>query len=95
MLKPDHDQEWEVILSLLPEGWAEAAKELNAFQRARYLPDAASLLRLLLFHVTSDGGLRASVAQASISGIGKITQVALFKRMKTSVAWLTWIASRL
>jgi hypothetical protein len=89
------DHEWSVIQSLLPTGWIEKAKTLKAFQRARHLPNPGTLLRLLLFHVMSDGGLRASVAQASVSGIATISQVALLKRMKKSVEWLTWIGTQL
>jgi hypothetical protein len=43
----------------------------------------------------NDGGLRVTVAQASASGISQMSQVALFKRMKKSLAWLTWIGAKL
>jgi len=91
----DVEDEWHVIQSLLPEGWLQAAKTLKAFLRVRYLPSAGDLLRLLLFHAISDNGLRLSVAQASISGIAHMSQVALFKRLKKSSDWLAWIANQL
>ena len=80
--------EWRVIEQLLPAGWKEAARERGAFRRARYTTDPASLLRLLLFHAVNDGGLRETVAQASASGIAEMSQVALFKRLRSSGAWL-------
>lgn len=89
------DDEWKIIQSLLPASWEEAAKELKAFRRARYTPDAGSLLRLLLFHAVNDGGLRETVAQARASGIASMSQVALFKRLKTSGTWLAWIGAEL
>lgn len=95
MRPPATDDEWKIIQSLLPTSWEEAAKEQKAFRRARYTPDAGSLLRLLLFHAVNDGGLRETVAQARASGIAYMSQVALFKRLKTSGAWLAWIGAEL
>jgi len=87
--------EWGVIERLLPWGWKEAAREKRAFRRARYLSDPAPLLRLLLFHAVNDSGLRESVAQAGASGIARMSQVALLKRLRTSGDWLAWIGSEL
>jgi hypothetical protein len=50
---------------------------------------------LLLFHAVNDGGLRTTVAQAKAAGIASMSAVALHKRLKTSGAWLEWIASGL
>jgi hypothetical protein len=94
-MKPAPNDEWRVIQSLLPNGWREAAREHGAFRRARYLDDPGVLLRLLLFHAVNDGGLRETVAQARASGIAEMSQVALFKRLRTSASWLAWIGSRL
>lgn len=87
--------EWSLIERLLPSGWREAAREQKAFQRARYLTDAGSLLRLLLYHAVNDGGLRETVAQARASGIAEMSQVALLKRMRTSGPWLAWLGAGL
>lgn len=89
------DSEWKIIQSLLPESWEAAAKEQKAFQRVRYTSDAGSLLRLLLFHAVNDGGLRETVTQARASGIASMSQVALFKRLKTAGAWLAWMGAGL
>jgi hypothetical protein len=53
------------------------------------------LLRLLLFHAVNDGGLRATVAQARASGIAQLSQVALFKRLRSSGGWLAWSGAEL
>lgn len=94
-MKVGADDEWKVIEGLLPPGWKEAARERRAFRRARYTTDPASLLRLLLFHAVNDGGLRETVAQARASGIAEMSQVALFKRLRTSGAWLAWLGGEL
>jgi hypothetical protein len=87
--------EWGIIKSLLPVGWEEAAREQGAFQRVRYTDSPASLLRLLLFHAVSGGGLRATTAQAKAAGIASMSPVALQKRLRTSGDWLEWIAREL
>jgi IS4 transposase len=87
--------EWNIIESLLPPGWKEAAREQGAFRRARYTTDPGSLLRLLLFHAVNDAGLRETVAQAEAGGIAQMSQVALLKRLRTSGKWLAWLCARM
>lgn len=94
MREPAED-EWSIIETLLPQGWREAAKSHGAFQRARYTADPGRLLRLLLFHAVNDGGLRETVVQARASGIADMSQVALLKRLRTSVSWLAWLGAEL
>jgi hypothetical protein len=95
MVETARADEWRVIEGLMPERWREAAREMGAFRRARYVRDPAQLLRLLLFHAVNDGGLRQTVAQARGSGIAAMSQVALFKRLKTSGTWLAWLGAEL
>lgn len=87
--------EWDVVTRLLPPGWEQAARDCGAFRRARYLSEPGSLLRLLLFHAISGGGLRETVAQAKVAGLAQMSAVALFKRLRTSGAWLAWIGAQL
>lgn len=87
--------EWSVIEKLLPRGYKQAARDTKAFQRARYLDDPAPLLRLLLFHAVNNSGLRETVAQARVSGIATMSQVALLKRLRSSGTWLSWLGTEL
>jgi hypothetical protein len=80
---------------MLPAGWREQARVSGAFQRARYLQDPEQVLRLLLFHASNAGGLRDTVAQAAAAGLQSMSDVALLKRMRSSVPWLRWIAAEL
>ena len=87
--------EWTIIEGLLPSGWEDAARELQAFRRVRYTSTPGALLRLLVFHAVNGSGLRETVIQAKAAGLESMSPVALFKRMKTSGPWLEWIAARL
>jgi hypothetical protein len=94
-MRPASPDEWKIIESLLPSGWQDAARELKAFERARYMPDPPALLRLLLFHAVNDAGLRETVSQARAAGIADMSQVALLKRIRKSADWLAWIVAGL
>lgn len=87
--------EWRLISRLLPLGWEEAARACGAFKRTRFMKKPDELLRLLLYHAVSGGSLRTTVAQAKVAGIASMSPVALFKRLRTSAAWLEWIAAGL
>lgn len=89
------NDEWRVIESLLPTGWEESARTTNAFRRVRYTREPSELLRLLLFHAVNGTGLRETVAQAKAAGLASMSQVGLYKRLRTSGAWLDWIAGSL
>lgn len=87
------DDEWAIVLRLLPKGWAHAGRAHGAIQRARgSLSEAASLLRLLLFHVAGAGGLRSTVEEARLAGLATVSDVALLKRLRSSSEWLAWLA---
>ena len=90
------DDEWRIVLRLLPDGWRAAARTQGAFLRPRDdLREPADLLRLLLFHAVGDGSLRSTVAEAEHVGLGRLSNVALLKRLRSSVAWLTWLSTGL
>ncbi|HEY7955482.1 MAG TPA: IS4/IS5 family transposase, partial [Polyangia bacterium] len=84
----ENNDEWRIIEALLPAGWRAEAREQKAFRRARYVQDPGDVLRLLLFHAVNTGGLRDTVAQAAAAGLASMSDVALLKRMRTSVSWL-------
>jgi hypothetical protein len=93
-MKPLMD-EWGVVERLLPRGWQAAARKLGAFRRARYIKDAPTLLRVLLFHAVNEAGLRQSAALLGAAGVAQLSQVALLKRLRSSGSWLAWIAAGL
>jgi hypothetical protein len=66
----------------------KTAKETKAIQRKREISSAKDLLRLILFYVTSDWSLRLVGAWALLMGIGRLSDVAILKRLRASKAWL-------
>jgi hypothetical protein len=91
----DEDPDWEAILSYLPEGWADAAKRLGAFTRARGFDSPESLLRTLLLHLAQGCSLRETALRAKRAGLADVSDVAVLKRLQASEAWLHHLAAAL
>jgi len=92
---PFKGDDWEVLLSFLPSGWQEKARELGALQRCRKFADPESLLRTLLIHLADGCSLRETSVRAKHGNIVSISDVALLKRLKSSGEWFRWMASQL
>jgi hypothetical protein len=86
-------ENWPILCTFLPKGWEEMARRTGALRRARDIPDAESLLRLLLMHVVNGYSLAETAARASQLGM-KLSAVALFKRLRASEEWLRWLAEQ-
>ncbi len=91
----DQEQDWDFLLTFLPQGWKEKAKELGALLRCRNFADADSLLRTLLIHLADGCSLRETATRAKFGNIVSISDVALLKRLKASGEWLRWMAQQL
>lgn len=86
---------WNVLLSLLPAGWQEAAVEFGAVKRERGFPSPEALLRTLLLHVGLGYSLRETVVKARLAEWAKVSDVALLKRMRNSEQWLRFLCVEL
>jgi len=86
-------ENWPILRTFLPNGWKEMARSTGALRRARDIPDAESLLRLLLMHVVNGYSLAETAARASQLGM-ELSAVALFKRLRASEEWLRWLAEQ-
>lgn len=86
---------WDVLLTFLPGGWEEKAKELGALRRCRKFMSAGPLLRTLLIHLAEGCSLRETAVRARYGGVASISDVALLKRLKASGEWLRWMAAQL
>ena len=84
------NQDWRHVVDRL--GGAEAieasARATKAFQRARGVPGAVVLLRLVLAYCLRQGGLRSTAAWASAVGLADISNVALLNRLRGCGDWL-------
>jgi hypothetical protein len=88
-------EEWAVVRGLLPEGWEALARETGALQRARGVKDAETLLRLILLHAAGGLSMRQAVVRAKMAKLASISDVALHKRLRASVSWLSALSARM
>jgi hypothetical protein len=86
-------ENWSILRSFLPTGWKEMARSTGALRRARDIPDAESLLRVLLMHVVNGYSLAETATRAGHLGM-KLSAVAVFKRLRASEEWLRWLAEK-
>jgi hypothetical protein len=87
------DENWPILCTFLPKGWKEMARSTGALKRARDIPDAESLLRLLLMHVANGYSLAETAVRAHQLGM-ELSAVAVFKRLRASEEWLRWLAEQ-
>lgn len=81
-----NDDDWEMLLSFLPESWQELAKETGALLRSRnFTPN--NLLRILLIHLADGCSLRETSTRGERGLIAKVSDVALLKRLNASGEW--------
>jgi hypothetical protein len=85
----------QVICQLLPQGWEEAAHRLGALRRARGIPNANVLLRVLMIHLADGCSLKETALRAGQAGWCTISAVAVFKRLQAAEQWLRWLAEQL
>jgi hypothetical protein len=67
----------------------------KALLRARKIPDAETLLRLLLLHVSAGLSLRQTSVRARQQGLAEISDVALLKRLRAAGPWLQRLCGEL
>lgn len=86
-------ENWEVLRTFLPKGWDGMARKSGALRRARDIPDAESLLRVLLIHVANGYSLVETSVRARQFGI-ELSSVAVYKRLRAAEEWLRWLAQQ-
>lgn len=81
-------EDWELLQSFFPTGWADLAQTTNALKGLRQDKSAANLLRTLLLHVGCGYSLRETAVRARQAGLANLSDVALLKRLRKSEHWL-------
>ena len=81
------DEDWKLLLDLLPTGWEQEAILSGASERLRGFGSVADLLRTLLLHVGNGYPLRETVVRAKAAGIAQVSDVALMKRLQKAGEW--------
>lgn len=88
------EEDYAYLLTLLPPGWREQARELGALRRCRKV-DAERLLRVLLIHLAEGCSLRETALRAQRGGIAQLSDVAIMDRLRGSARWLGWMNQQL
>ena len=88
-------EDWEVIESVLPAGWQDAARQTGALIRTRGFDSPASLLRVLLIHLVEGCSLRETAVRASVGGLARVSDVALLGRLRGSGEWFRWMVEQM
>lgn len=82
------DEDWKLLLNLLPAGWEQQAVLSGASERLRGFASTSDLLRTLLLHVGKGYSLRETVVRAKAAGLAQVSDVALMKRLQKAEGWL-------
>lgn len=85
------DEDWRILLRLLPDGWEQQALLSGALERWRGFSDAGNLLRTLLLHVGKGYSLRETAERARLAGLAEVSDVALLKRLRKAERWWHWL----
>lgn len=89
-------EDWQILLSILPVGWRELARETNALTRKpKNFKDEETILRLFFLHFANGYSLRETVTRAKITNLADVTDVALLKRLRCSENWLKALCMKL
>jgi len=82
------NEDWKLLISLLPHGWEQQAVLKGASERLRGFSTTSNLLRTLLLHVGNGYSLRETAVRAKAAGIAQVSDVALMKRLQKAEGWL-------
>jgi len=87
-------QDWPYVLSLMPPDLEESAATKLALRRRREIESAGDLLRLALAYGLGDFSLRQAAAWAQLQGLGRLSDVAVLKRLRQAADWLGHLVVR-
>jgi hypothetical protein len=83
------------LVSMLPQGWRELARQTGATKGLRKVKGEADCLRTLLLHLACGYSLRETVVRAREAGLADLSDVALLKRLRKSKDWLHGLCQQL
>lgn len=81
-------EDWEVLVSFLPENWEDLAHSTGALKGLRKDKDVSKFLRVLLIHLACGFSLRETAVRAREAQLADMSDVALLKRLRKSKDWL-------
>ena len=89
------EEDWWVLQSLLPSGWRELGRVSGALKGLRTAKSAEVSLRVLLLHLGCGHSLRETSVRARESGLARLSDVAVLKRLRKSSGWLRGLCAAL
>lgn len=89
------DEDWKVLVSMLPGGWRELARETAALKGLRKDKGEAEYLRTLLLHLACGYSLRETAVRAREAKLAELSDVAVLKRLRKSKDWLHGLCCQL
>jgi DDE family transposase len=89
------DEDWGLLLGLLPEDLTEIALRTRAIIRFREIRSASDLVRLALVYAQDDSSLRYASAWAKESGVATLSDTAVMNRLRGSCGMLRELVMRL
>jgi len=96
---PAFEEDWPVVLGMLPPDLEKSALAMLALQRHRAVGSAGDLVRLALAYGLCDWSLRQTAAWAQVIGLGELSDVAVLNRLRKAAPWLghlvlSWLQQR-
>jgi hypothetical protein len=89
------EEDWSLLLSMMPAGWAELARATEALKGLRQDKDPGDFLRTLLLHLACGYSLRETATRAREAKLAQLSDVALLKRLRKSRRWLQALCQQL
>lgn len=89
------DEDWPLLLSLMPHGWENLARTTDALKGLRKNKGPGDFLRTLLLHLGCGYSLRETAVRAREAELADLSDVALLKRLRKSKDWLQALCQRL
>jgi hypothetical protein len=82
------NEDWEVVMSVLPADWRDLARKTDALKGLRQNKSEEKYLRTLLIHLACGYSLRETAVRAREAQLADLSDVALLKRLRKSEQWL-------
>ena len=89
------DEDWEILVGLLPARWERMARLSGAVERLRGFDSVQELLRVLLLHVGCGYSLRETTVRARAAGLAEVSDVTLLNRLRQAEGWLQHLCQAL
>jgi hypothetical protein len=85
----------EELISILPEGWQEKAKELGALRRAREIKTPEDLLKLNFLYLTTGKSFGNTAVLLQLGNEYHLNKIAVYNRIGNSEEWLRWLCEHI